>query len=307
MQGEWRGRHTVARDWESQFDRWASPPSQTEQQKAENAVRAVRAAINGSQALSGRALAVFAQGSYRNRTNVRAESDVDVCVQCSDSFYYDLPDGTTPAQFGFVSPATYLFPQFQADVKAALVAHFGAASVRAGTKAFDIHANTYRIDADVLPCFEYRRYQAGVATPVLGTAFMSGGGRIHNYPQQHYDSGVAKNTATSQRFKRLARILKNLRCEMLESDKAPSARRMASFLLESLAWNVPDNLYVDQSNVQLVRSVLIYLYNSTETDEKCASWLEVNGIKYLFHPIQPWKREDVRQFLADAWVYTEMT
>src|SRR5207245_972002 len=107
--------------------------------KCDNAVRAVRNAINASAALATRMIRVFPQGSYNNRTNVRAESDVDVCVCSSYTIYYD-PE-IPPGQVG-LGPATYMFPQFREDVRTVLVAHFGAAAVRSGRKAFDIHENT---------------------------------------------------------------------------------------------------------------------------------------------------------------------
>lgn len=297
----------MPRDWDAAFERWATPPSQTERDKADNAVNAVRNAIDASAALAQRSVSVFPQGSYRNRTNVRADSDVDVCVHCTDTMYYELPEGATPAQFGIKPPATYTYVQFRVDVQNALLAHFGNSSVQAGTKAFDVHANTYRIDADVLPCFTYKRYWGVDSEPTVGTAFLSGGALIHNYPQQHYDSGVAKNKETGRRFKGMARVLKSLRCEMVDSKNA-SATGMTSFLLESLVWNVPTPTFnTDESNRLLLRSIIIYLYDNTATDKLCEEWTEVNGIKYLFRSTQPWAREAVRTFLSDAWLYAEMT
>jgi tRNA nucleotidyltransferase (CCA-adding enzyme) len=89
---------------------WASSPSQTEQDKAERAERAIRNAIAASPTLSSRNVTAFAQGSYRNRTNVRAHSDVDVCVRCTDTYLYDLDAGQviTTVEPTF-SPATYSF------------------------------------------------------------------------------------------------------------------------------------------------------------------------------------------------------
>jgi len=33
---------------------------------------------------------VITQGSYRNNTNVRQESDVDICICCADTFFMIL-------------------------------------------------------------------------------------------------------------------------------------------------------------------------------------------------------------------------
>lgn len=149
----------MSRDWEQTFRNWSKPSSDTEQQKAENAECMICDAIAESGKLSARNVQVFAQGSYKNNTNVREDSDVDICVCCYDSLFEDFSfaNGLTRVNVG-LSPATYLFPQFKNNVEEALVAKFGRAGVTRGNKAFDVHANSYRIDADVVPCFEHRRY-----------------------------------------------------------------------------------------------------------------------------------------------------
>src|ERR1700758_3486623 len=100
--------------WEDTFQSWSKPPGETEQTKCDNAVRAVRKAIDASPAFAKRSIAVFPQGSYRNRTNVRLDSDVDVCVLCTDSLFSNLPDGLTDADVG-LSPATYVYSQYKND------------------------------------------------------------------------------------------------------------------------------------------------------------------------------------------------
>jgi tRNA nucleotidyltransferase (CCA-adding enzyme) len=67
---------------ETSFAAWAKGPGKTEEEKSDNAVSAIKKAIANDPTLSKRSVSVFAQGSYRNRTNIRAESDVDVCVRC---------------------------------------------------------------------------------------------------------------------------------------------------------------------------------------------------------------------------------
>jgi hypothetical protein len=66
----------------------------------------IRAAITEYQPLNGRDVDVFAQGSYRNNTNVRAESHVDTCMRCRCSFFYDSDDpGFSPAAANITVPA----------------------------------------------------------------------------------------------------------------------------------------------------------------------------------------------------------
>jgi tRNA nucleotidyltransferase (CCA-adding enzyme) len=61
---------------------WAAGPSETEQTKSANAERVVREALQADSFLKtlNPAPKVFVQGSYRANTNVRADSDVDVCI-----------------------------------------------------------------------------------------------------------------------------------------------------------------------------------------------------------------------------------
>lgn len=84
-------------------------------------------------------------------------------------------------------------------------------SVTRGNKAFDLHSNSYRVDADVVACFEHRRYNKD-GTYTKGTQFTTKDGKtIVNFPEQHYANGVSKNNATGRRYKRVVRILKRLK------------------------------------------------------------------------------------------------
>ena len=58
------------RDWESTFGQWAKPPGKTEEQRCENAIKAIRNAIAKNDKLRDRSTKVFVQGSYRNRVGI---------------------------------------------------------------------------------------------------------------------------------------------------------------------------------------------------------------------------------------------
>ena len=122
---------------EKKFQQWAKPPSTTDQERCSNAERIVKNAIQASDALANKQTSVFAQGSYRNRTNFRIESDVDIGILCKDTFYFHLPDGVTREELG-IAPATYHYPAFKADVARALSSYVGANKVIRGNKALDM-------------------------------------------------------------------------------------------------------------------------------------------------------------------------
>jgi predicted nucleotidyltransferase len=294
------------RDWESVFSTWGAALSATEQTKCENAERAIRKAINASGKLSSKDIEVFAQGSYANRTNVSQDSDVDICILCKNTFFpdYTMSEGLSNAVFGF-SDAQYHYADFKNDVEAALRSYFGAGSITRGTKAFDVHENTYRLDADVVPCFEHRRF---MGTPqsnwcISGTEFLSDNGeRIINWPRQNYRNGVDKNAATGRRFKAVVRILKRL-CNEMVANGYEVAEPIPSYLIECLVWNVPNEGFGHDQYRADVRYALAHLWNQIRAENTCSKWGEINELKYLFRAGQPWSRDRVNSFLHATWNY----
>lgn len=291
--------------WEQSFQSWAKAPGETEQTKCDNAVTAVRKAINSIDSLRRRNTRIFAQGSYSNRTNVRQDSDVDICALCMESMFYDIPAGTSPGDFNFTVPAVYSYPQFKNDVGSALTSFFVNGHVVRGNKAFDIRENAYRIAADAVPCFVYKTFSRDDG-PVEGVAFIPDNGqRIVNWPEQNYANGVAKNTATGQRFKDVVRILKRLRYKMKE-EKIAAAEPIPSFLIECLAYNVPDETLRLDTYTSVIRESLVHLYTGTENSQSCAHWKEVNQQKPLFDAGQAWTCQQVNGFVLAAWSYLEL-
>ncbi len=302
---------------EKQFSRWAKPPSRTERERCENAIRAVRNAIAGSDALRKRQLKVFLQGSYRNRVNVRQDSDVDVGILCYDTFIPSYPPGTDHATFG-VSPATYHYHQYKHDIHMALAAHFGSNAVRRGNKAFDIQQNSYRVEADVAPFFEHRHYWMNQSAWGYwgGVVLKPGsGGFIYNYPERlletwpdlklHYESGVSKNKTTHLRFKGGVRILKKLRNQMDEAGIL-AARPVPGFLVECLVFNTPNSCFDHRTWYERVWAILHHLYWSTVSNQGTPDWYEVNGVKLLFAPTQPWTKQIAHEFVYAAQDYLGM-
>lgn len=200
---------------------------------------------------------------------------------------YSMSDSLSDQTVG-LSSSDYTYSAFKNAVEKVLVAKFGRASVKRGNKTFDIHANTYRVDADVVPCFEHRWYTGerlydGSYYYHSGTEFYhDSGGSVINWPQQHYGNGVAKNEATGNRFKYITRVLKRLRNEMAENGIA-AAKPIPSYLIECLVWNVPNEGFGHDTYTDDVRYAMAHTFNETE----CSEWGEVNELKYLFRGNQP--------------------
>lgn len=291
----------MSRDWEAQFREWAKPPGKTEQDRCDNAVSAIRNAIKASDKLRTRGVSIFAQGSYRNNTNVRKDSDVDIGILCTDTFFFDLPEGKIRETFQ-IEPATYGYDQYKNEVEAALVNYFGRAAVTRGNKAFNIHETSYHVEADVAPFFEHRRYNTN-GTYLEGVELQTDKerNRIINWPEQHYANGCRKNNDTGTRFKSIVRVLKALSNEMAE--QRVSNGDIPGFLIECLVWNVPNDRFQNSTYTADVESALVFLYEHTKADDPCREWGEVSELKYLFRPTQKCTREQANAFTVAAWNY----
>lgn len=219
---------------------------------------------------------------------------------------FSMAEGFGPSDVGNVDSAL-TYKQVKNEVEEALVNKFGQRAVSRGTKAFDVHENSYRVDADVVACVEHRRYTVKDATGryhyLSGVQFFSdSGGRVVNWPEQHYENGVAKNNRTNNHFKHLVRIIKRLRYDM-EDSRITQATPIPSYLMECLVWNVPDEGFVHSRFTDDIRYVLAHLFNETLSYARCKEWGEINELKYLFRPSQPWTLEEVHAFLDAAWNY----
>lgn len=241
---------------------------------------------------------------------------MDICVCCMEPFFDDY----IVADYGRLDAGNYAHPytyaEFKNDVQAALEAKFGKQGVTRGDKAFDVHANTYRVDADVVAAFAYRLYTkkeynflAGVyLTPYVqppGTKFIADCGKmVINWPEQHYTNGVEKNKRTGGRFKFVVRAVKRLKFYLI-SKGVDAADPVASYLIECLLYNVSDPVFGGDSYKDSVQNALLTCFSATQTDEACDRWLEVNERKFLFRSTQPWTRQQAYDFVLAAWSYVE--
>jgi len=306
----------LAADWEQTFRNWSKPSGDNECDKQESAERMIGDAIRAYDPLKQRDIKIIPQGSYRNNTNVRQESDLDICVCCMEPFFDDY----TVADYGRLDAGNYAHPytyaEFKNEVQAALEEKFGQIGVTRGDKAFDVHANSYRVDADVVPAFAYRLYEKkeynlllGVPVPSYveppGTRFICDSGKvITNWPEQHYSSGVQKNKDTGGRFKLIVRAVKRLKFYLI-AKKVGVAEPVASYLIECLMYNVPNPVFSGDSYKENVQNALLTCFSATQTDDGCKNWDEVSQKKFLFRSTQPWTRQQAYNFVLAAWSYVE--
>lgn len=235
---------------------------------------------------SSRKIRILLQGSYANNTNVRAESDVDIAVIEESIFETGYRQGVTNANYNFTS-ASASPKVFKNEVQKALTLKFGD-DVKRGDKSVKVHGNTYRKDADTVPCRRYRDYRNrndynnDVSNFIGGIViYPDSGGKIVNYPEQHIFNGLKKNKATKRYFKKMVRIIKKMR--YLMADKGiKSAGNVGSFVLESLLWNIADSWYLRNCiNYRKVFAFHLLIKQLVVDKQYFMVWKEANGIKPL--------------------------
>lgn len=299
----------MAKFSEETLKNWNRPASESEEQRISNAITMIKSAINSHNDLVNKNIEVFVQGSYANNTNVRANSDVDICIIFKDIFKSKYPDGLTREDYGF-STSDYSFSTYRKSVINALAGRFGD-SIKQGNKSIKINSNSYRIEADAVPSFQYRNYyyedSRNPDNFVEGINFTTQNNQeVINYPKQHIENGKNKNNQTNRQFKRTVRIFKRIRYHMLENNQ-PVNNTISSFLIECLLYNVPDEYFNNyDSNQDRVKEIIRYLYVKTNNQEDgYKKWLEVSGMLYLFSNDKKWNIETVNDFLLKMWHYLE--
>jgi hypothetical protein len=296
----------------------ALAPSKTEREKAERTHNMIRNHLESDVELDKYGISTYLQGSYKNSTNVRGDSDVDMGSATSDIFFYDLsdlpdaPPGSSHYGIGkslreqvqeSIRPASYSYWDYRHDVFASLKTEYG--TVEDGNKAITVAGNTSRLDADVLPCIAFRMYYKTYmerADYHEGIAFLTAERkRIINFPKQHFENLGEKDQRKDGKVKGCVRIIKRLRNETEEAGRW-DRKRSPSFYLESLVWNAPDSKF-SGGYPAVLQNVLAYLWNDLrekKAKNDLTSYTQANKIFYLFHP-EFWNVDDALAFIDQIW------
>lgn len=293
---------------EDTLQRWTAPLSSTEEDRVQNTVRMIKDAVTSYAKLSGCEMEIFAQGSYANNTNVRQNSDVDICIMLKSAFFGEYMDGMTNKDYGFTD-GTITFSDYKSHVVEALKKKFGEQAVAVGNKCINIRANSYHVNADVVPAFQYRDYK--ILKSVDPSRFCEGikyfakdNTTVINYPKEHIRNGKDKNIKTNHEYKKLVRIMKHIRNNMVDEGLA-DGDIITSFLIECLIWNVPNNIITENSTWSVtVQNSIAYLWNAIK-DGNHENWGEVSERLYLFHSGRKWTAQEAKDFLHEMYNYLE--
>lgn len=289
---------------EDQLSGWTSRAFNNEEQRADDTERAIRNAIENHSTLAGMDIRILPKGSIKNNTNVRRDSDIDIAVINRQHIITQYEAGVAMGDVGLEPYSGISAQEFKSLVGDAIRAEFGNQNIDAsGNRVFKIRGSTTVMDADVIPSTLYWYVGRGSTREGIALILDVPDGNIHfNYPDQHFDNGVAKNNRTGRRYKRVVRILKNIENKLVADG---ILQDVPSFLIECLAYNVPDTIYNAGHSTwrSLITSVCenIWAYVSSEEPADEYRWTEVNGFKFLFSPSQRWTKQQAAAFISSVY------
>lgn len=261
--------------------------TQGAQDAAKATYAAVKIALDESKALRSLNWEVFLQGSYANHTNTRGDSDVDIVVMLTSTV---MPDTRrlSPAQVAHYNdrrvPGTTSQTEFRELVEAALIAYFGRGRVSPKNKCLRVAKRDGYVDADVVPCMEYRLYTG--YPPTAESTWIEGisispliGPTIVNYPKEHLRNGETKNQACNGNYKPTVRQIKRVRRRAVDEGLLTKTAA-PGYLLECLVSNVP-NAYLGSDEVQRVRDAIGWLVAHSPEDLRRDMW-SADRVHHLF-------------------------
>lgn len=268
---------------ENQLESFTKPISDSENQRCENMIRMVKDAIQNYYSetrdykMNLNNYEIFLQGSYANNTNVKQNSDVDICVMYKNVFHYSMPDGYSLD--GSYSDSSLDYFDLRNTIKKALIKKFGSDRVIDKNKAIRILSNSYTTDADVVVAFQYRKYsdstkfQEGIYYKALDNSI------VINYPKIHIKNGNEKNVTTNYMYKKMVRIFKKIMYDM-QDDNIYASKDVKGFVLECMVYNFPNDEMFKHIETKYTDNLQKMM--NTFINESMNLWKEVNEIKWLF-------------------------
>lgn len=270
------------------LSRWAHHRSAKASIQAHTAIRDALASYNWPK---GMKFDVFLQGSYKNHTNLRGDSDVDVVIQLQDRIKPNLAAlrGKKLTTNKSHQVALQRWQSFRTHALQATRAKFSD-SVQSGRKTLKISKGKIPASADLVVTLIHSD----------GLAFYLPDERrwVVSYPQLHHGRGNRKERSTGNRFKRTIRMFKVARHELLRR-KMIAEDTTSSYFIECLLYNVPDQ-YFRKTLMKTYEDIVVWLSSA-----KLRGFTSQNGKVKLFggQPEQ-WDAAKARGFvraLANLW------
>lgn len=302
---------------EEQLVRWAQAPSPTEMEKIKNARKIIEDSlkrnltvgdIKKENNLHSFNYEVYLQGSYANSTNIRFDSDVDIVVQLNGVFWNDQSQLTEVEKDLFKQKypsVKYAFVQFKNSVFNALKESFGD-DVEYSGKCIKIKENSNRVNADVVPCFQYRVYKRFISYHneefIEGIKFFdtTEQSEIINFPKKHIENCESKNVDTDSKFKSIVRIFKNIKSDLVEN-KTITDKQAPSYFIENLLYNCSSPCFDGKNFSECMILTFQFLYDALQTG-RLAGFVCANEQDSLIDD-KVWNLIDAQSFILSAANY----
>jgi len=296
---------------ESQLETWSHQGAVT---TAKATHYSIRKALDSFEWTEGVKYEVYLQGSYKNTTNIRGDSDVDIIAQLNSTFKAGLSllsEEEKELQKQAYPPAKYLLSDFRSDVLKALRAYYGESVVSLGNKSVRVAGSSNRLPADLVVCLLYRKYlrfrSGSDQNYVDGITFYAIKDKrwIINFPNLHYSNGISKNSMDNTKgwYKPTVRVFKNARTYLV--DKGAITEAIApSYFLECFLYNVPNELFgscYQKTFLRLIEWLVLSLPNGQYQNLLCQNeqlplfgdtaeqWSLNKAIKLLKTLLELWK------------------
>ena len=218
---------------ESQLQSWANQGAVT---LAKQTHESIRYALNTGDWPQGVSYDIYLQGSYKNDTNIRGDSDVDVVVELTSAFSSNLTEEEKRSLS--LTPATYGWSEFMRDALNRLKDYYGDGQITQGNKCINLAPTKGRLPADIIICSTYKWY-SNLAIVAEGITFWTHGNnrQIISCPKIHTDKCVARNGETNGSFKPSVRMFKNARSYLVDQGVIDD-KVAPSYFLECFIHNV---------------------------------------------------------------------
>lgn len=284
----------------SQLETWKKPGADDSATTTYNRVKNVLKSDDSQPVKKDKEFQVYLQGSYKNSTNIYADSDVDLVVQLDSTWRRNLANLSSGQKKKYkkaYSSATYTWEDFHSDVVDNLREHYGHSAVTVEDRALVLESDSLPLTADIVVCQLYRRYNRFNSKSDQdydeGILFrdLSTDEKIIAYPKIHYENGVEKNQAVNGRFRESIRIFKNARSYLVDKDEI-SEDLAPSYFVECLLYNVPNSEY--ESDLQeRYTNIVNWLIEADLSAFKCQNeFQDIFGSKSI-----QWSRSDAKEFI----------
>ena len=242
---------------ESTLSKWSHHQSGAASKQAHVSIREALAAYSWPLDIK---YEVFLQGSYKNDTNLRRDSDVDVVVRLATKLRPRIAalTGKQMKEDASHKVAHERWASFRQHALKAMKARYGVA-VTSGRKSIKVPKGKIPVDADLVVTLSFMEG--------IGFYLPDEGRWVVSFPQQHHQRGAKKEKATSNRFKRTIRMFKAARNQLV-SNRVLTKEDAPSYFIECFLCNVPDTLFAPKL-APTYEGILAWLKTAKIDDFQC--------------------------------------